>query len=154
MADGVQVGEFFCSLADQKAQEPSAVRPVVAVQLGAECRRPKACRERIRAVRAGISVMVTNDLDGLVCSQLIPPGAACGRTTLALSDQRDLCRRLLVVVAAWLLGSPAALREGRRDGLTPQHVARRSFRLMRGYFLANRNREVVQRRQGLWFHSA
>jgi hypothetical protein len=32
---------------------------------GAECRRPKACREGIRAVRAGISVMLTNDLDGL-----------------------------------------------------------------------------------------
>jgi hypothetical protein len=75
MADGVQVGEFFCSLADQKAQEPSAVRPIVAVQLGAECRRPKACRERIRAVRAGISVMVTNDLDGLVWST--DPGGSC-----------------------------------------------------------------------------
>jgi CspA family cold shock protein len=33
---------------------------------------------------------------------------------------------LPVVVAASLLGSPAALREGRRDGLTPWHVARRN----------------------------
>ena len=33
---------------------------------GAEYRSPKACREGIRAVRAGISVMLTNDLDGLV----------------------------------------------------------------------------------------
>jgi hypothetical protein len=33
---------------------------------GAECRRPKACRDGIRAVRAGISVTLTNDLNGLV----------------------------------------------------------------------------------------
>ena len=60
---------------------------------GAECPRPKACREGIRAVRVGISVMLTNDRDELVYGQLIPPGAACGRTTLALSDQRGPCRR-------------------------------------------------------------
>ena len=40
-----------------------------------------------------LTVALTNDLDGLVYGYLIPAGAACGRATLALSDQRDLRRR-------------------------------------------------------------
>ena len=42
---------------------------------GAECPRPKACREGIRAVRAGNSVMLTNDLDGL--SMVTDPAGSC-----------------------------------------------------------------------------
>jgi phage terminase large subunit GpA-like protein len=151
---GTECGNCWIGYVIHQAPGPMmAVAPTVELAKRNSKQRIDPLIEESEVLRERVKERRSRDSGNTVLSKEFPGGvlimtganSAVGLRSMPARYLTNPCRELLVagrpwrylisetcadvagVVAASLLASPAALRDGRRDGLTSRHVARRSF---------------------------